>query len=141
MSTISVGSLVRRLASRVFGGTVAARNPIRRKTVRLGVEALEERWCPNSTTIWTNNNGTGIWSDSKNWDNGLPSAVNDAVFSGNHNVVCEVNLNTSTQGTPKVLLEDGYTAQITVNAIDNWAIGGFSDDGFSNTLRVKYNSL
>ena len=123
-------NFVSRLARRLFSGaTQKLTKPTRRKPVRLGLEALEERWCPTSTT-WTNAGGTNNWSDPSDWSNGVPQSGWTAVFDGGHNVGVNVNQNTPT--TINITLQNGYTGHFTIIPTHTFNINNFTDSSSSS---------
>ena len=67
-----------------------------------------------TTTTWTGGNGN--WATTGNWDNGDPSATNDAVIDTN----VRVTLTANAVGSPNLLLDNGGTV---LNTFGNANLG------------------
>jgi hypothetical protein len=128
-----MSSVFSRLANKFFGGNTTARKLIRRKPVRLGLEALEERAVPTTWT-WTdadtihndNWSNTGNWSDLSNpMHHGTPISGDVAAFSSTYNKLCVVDINCSVdKGVDSgvdVEFGSGYTGTVKVD--DNGSRG------------------
>lgn len=107
----------------------------KRRSVRLrGPEDLEARDCPSTTWIA---HGPGDWSNPSNWDNGVPSSTNDAVFDPNKSYYnCTIDVNTA---NANVIIQNGYTAQFFVNPGITWSMNNFQDNNPSeDSFNAQY---
>src|SRR5262245_60030965 len=67
--------------------------PHRRPSFRHGIEPLEDRLVPITTT-WTGGALDGLWDTAGNWNNGVPNAAADiAIFSGVTGGTVQINGN------------------------------------------------
>ncbi len=126
------------LKHRFFGGKKVVRKPIRRDSVKLNLEALEERWCP-ATDIWQAHSA-GTWSNGSDWSLGAPPSSGDtAVFDSNYSYFsCTVNEN-----TPEVNIQiaNSWGSQLIVNPGYTLNVNNFTDGnpGY-DSFDVQYNT-
>lgn len=84
------------------------------------------------TTNWIADSA-GNWGDSGNWDNGVPDATKDAVFSNAHNGNCTVNV-TATAKSLDFTGGTGYTG--TFSGSSALAVSG--NVTFASTMTATY---
>src|SRR5262249_49117505 len=122
-----------------FVGKKTACKPIRRHSVKLNLEPLEERWCP-STTTWDDLNHAfdDNWSAAGNWSNGLPGVSNTPVFDGNVSKhFCVVNVNTPT--SMNLTIQNGFTGTLEINPSTTFSFNNFTDNNPStDSFNVQF---
>lgn len=84
---------------------------------------------PDTTFVWTNGSGDGLWSTASNWQGGVvPSTTDIAVFNSSATDNCTLDTNISVAG---INITAGYIGNITQSASYTVTIGteGFTQSG------------
>ncbi len=120
-------------------------SPRRNLGFRPQLEALEQRWCPKTTT-WQGA-ADGLWSAGTNWDEGAPGSGDTVIFDGSKaNTRSRISVNNAT--VARVITQGGYSAALRIDSalylrvtgtagLSTWAGGSICLDGTTAGVQLK----